>query len=377
MVTVLHNLVDWAPLGIPAFIFVVTLVVFFHESGHFLVARLCGVAVETFSIGFGGEIIGWNDRKGTRWKISWLPFGGYVKFLGDEGAASTPDREQLEKISPEQRASVFAFKPVWQRVLVVAAGPVANFILAFVVFFLLYTLVGARGLSTYVGAVQPHSPAAMAGIRAGDKITAVNGHPVRLFYDEMQPLIQAAKNQTLRLTFERQGRQMTVPVTPGLIDNTDIYGGHLKTIGIGISPASDTALNTVYLPVPIAKAPLIAAAQCWGIVDLSLTYLWRIVSHHADTSQLAGPIGVASMAKTEASHGFYALLTLVAFFSVSIGLINLFPIPLLDGGHLLYYACEAVLGRPLDARTQDVGFRVGLALVLGLVLFATWNDLVR
>jgi regulator of sigma E protease len=377
MLTVFHNLVDWAPLGIPAFIFVVTVVVFFHEFGHFMIARLCGVAVDTFSIGFGSEIVGWTDKKGTRWKISWLPIGGDVKFLGDENAASVPDREGLEKLSPADQRNAFPNKPLIHRILVVAAGPVANFVLAFVLFVVLFVTVGAKGLSTYVGGVQKDSPAAAAGIRAGDKITAVNGHRVQLFYGELQGLVQASRGKPLALSIERQGKSMTLQVTPRRIDAKDIYGEDLKAVAIGVFPATDTAENTVFLPVSLTKAPLLAAAQCWGIVDVSFTYLWRIVSHHADTSNLAGPIGMAQMAKSAASHGFYDLIYLVAFISVSIGLVNLFPIPLLDGGHLLYYACEAVLGRPLNARTQDVGFRVGLALVLGLVIFATWNDLVR
>jgi regulator of sigma E protease len=377
MLTILHDLYNWAPLGVPAFLFVITLVIFFHELGHFLVARACGVAIETFSIGFGGELFGWTDKKGTRWKVSWLPLGGYVKFMGDENAASSPDRERIAQMSDEERATAFPLKPLWQRMVVVAAGPVANFILAFLLFVLLLTVIGAKGLSTTVGAVQKNSPAAAAGIRPGDKITAIEGHPVRLFYGEMQDIIHSRLGKSTTLTIERQGRPMTLHITPGWIDNTDIYGAHLRTPGIGVEHGPDSPENTVYITIPLAKAPLIAADQCWSIVVNSLTYLWRIVSHRADASGLGGPIGMAQMAKSAASHGFYDLIYLVAFISVSIGMINLFPIPLLDGGHLLYYACEGVLGRPLDERTQDVGFRLGLALVLGLMIFASWNDIVR
>lgn len=336
MVTAIQNLVNWAPLGVPAFIFVITIVVFFHEFGHFFIARLCGVAVETFSIGFGSEIVGWNDKKGTRWKISWLPIGGYVKFLGDENAASMPDREKMENLTPDQHKNAFPHKALWQRSLVVVAGPVANFILAFAIFAILFATVGAKGLGTYVGGVQKGSPAAAAGILAGDKITAVNGKPVRLFYGELQGLVQESRGKQLTLSIERQGRPLTIKVTPRQISAKDIYGGNLKAVAIGVYPASDTPQNTVFLPVPWAKAPMIAAQQCWAIVDMSFTYMWRIVSHHADTSNLAGPIGMAQMAKSAASHGFYDLIYLVAFISVSIGMINLFPIPLLDGGHLLY-----------------------------------------
>jgi regulator of sigma E protease len=376
MLTFLQGLSDWALVGIPAILFVITFVVFFHELGHFLVARACGVAIETFSIGFGREIFGWTDKKGTRWKISWLPLGGYVKFLGDENAASTPDRERIANLDEAERRVAFPLKPLWQRALVIVAGPLANFVLAFFVFLLLLSTYGAKTLSTYVGDVVKGSPAAAAGMRAGDKIAAIDGKPIRMFY-ELQDTVQASNGKTLTLDIERGEQRLVLRVTPGQIDNTDVFGEHLKTLGIGVKHGDDTPENSVYIPVPLARAPYIAAAQCWGIIDISLTYVWRMVSHRADTSQLSGPIGIASRAKSAASYGFYDLLYLTALISVSIGLINLFPIPLLDGGHLLYYACEGVLGRPLGERTQDVGFRIGLVLVIGLFLFATWNDLIR
>jgi regulator of sigma E protease len=377
MFSVVHNLFDWAPLGIPAFIFVVTFVVFFHELGHFLVARACGVAIKTFSIGFGGEIVGWNDKKGTRWKISWLPFGGYVMFAGDENAASVPDRERLDAMSEEEKAKTFTLKPLWQRALVVAAGPVANFILAFIMFAVLLSAFGAMTIGTKVGAILTNSPAAAAGIKPGDRITAVDGEAVRMFYGEMQGAIRKKGPQPITLGIEREGRRFDLVVTPRLIDAKDVYGAKTKAVAIGIMPGDTTPDNTVYLPVPLAKVPQVAAAQCWGIVDGTFTYLWRIVSHKADASQLGGPIGIAQAAKSAASHGFYDLLYLVSLISVSIGLINLFPIPLLDGGHLLYYACEGVLGRPLNERAQEVGFRLGFAVLITLMIFLTWNDLIR
>lgn len=377
MLTMIHDLIAWAPVGIPAFLFVISLVVFFHELGHFLVARACGVAVETFSFGFGGEIYGWTDKKGTRWKICWMPLGGYVKFKGDENAASVPDQERIARMTDEERRNAFPLKPLWQRMLVVAAGPAANFVLAFVLFIILFAGFGARMLGTYVGSVQVGSPAAEAGIKLGDKIVAVNGNAVRLFQPDLVDAIQGSKQRTLSLTIQRGSERLTKSVTPRVLPVKDAFGGMVEYKAIGVGRDEVNPENLVEIPVPLAKAPLMAAYQCWGIVDSSLTYLWRIVSHRADASQLGGPIRIAKVAKRAASHGFYELVYLVAFISVSIGLINLFPIPLLDGGHLLYYACEGVLGRPLSERVQDVGFRVGLALVLGLFIFATWNDLVR
>ncbi|MGA7674397.1 MAG: RIP metalloprotease RseP [Rhizomicrobium sp.] len=377
MLSLLHDLFAWAPLGLPAFVFVITFVVFFHELGHYLVARACGVSIETFSIGFGSEIFGWTDRKGTRWKVSWLPFGGYVKFLGDADAASTPDRERVAAMDSGEKSSVLLFKPLYQRALIAVAGPAANFILAFVVFTVLFTTYGAKELSTYIGAVQPRAPAAVAGIKPGDKIIAINGERVHTFYGDLMDTILSSKSKSLSILIDRNGRSLTMDVTPGWIDNTDVYGAHLETRGIGVSPAGESAQNTVYIPILAAKAPLIAMVQTWRIVDVSLVGVWRMVSHRADASQLTGVIGIAGVSQKAASQGLYDLISLIAFISVSIGLINLFPIPLLDGGHLLYYGCEAVLGRPLGERVQDVGFRVGLALVVALVIFAAWNDLVR
>jgi regulator of sigma E protease len=372
----LHDLIAWAPLGLPAFLVVITFVVFFHELGHFLVARACGVGIETFSIGFGGEIFGWNDKKGTRWKISWLPFGGYVKFIGDAGPSSTPDREQLARMTEDEKATAFHLKPLLSRALVIVAGPAANFVLAILLFTCLYTFVGAKVLSTVVGSVTPNAPAAEAGIRPGDKITAINGKHVRMF-EELQVAVQANKTRPMVMTVERDGRSMTVGLTPRQIDNQDIFGTPIKTVGIGVTRGDPTPENSVYIPVSPLKAPLAATIQSWGIADLSLQLMWRMVSRQADTKQLSGPVGIAKIARSAASYGVYDLLYLIAFISVSIGLVNLFPIPLLDGGHLLYYACEALLGRPLNEGVQEAGYKLGLALVLGLMIFATLNDLIR
>jgi regulator of sigma E protease len=373
----IHDLVAWAPVGIPAFIFVIAFVVIVHEMGHFLMARACGVAVDVFSIGFGGEIIGWTDKKNTRWRLCWLPLGGYVKFAGDENAASTPDRARLAQMTEAEKAGAFIFKPLWQRALVVLAGPLANFALALVVFTLLFSTYGARTISTYVGDVTKDSPAAVAGIKAGDKITAVDGKAVKYFNPDLVGAIHDSKAKSVVLTVVRGDKTLAVNVTPREMTTPDIFGGKVQARVIGVKPDEVTPENLVYIPLPLTRAPVAAAYQTWGIVDLSLTYVWRIVSQRADASQLGGPIRIAKVAKSAAATGFYSLIYLVAVISVSIGLINLFPIPLLDGGHLLYYAFEGVLGRPLGERTQDVGFRIGLALVLGLMIFATWNDLVR
>ena len=377
MLTMFHDLIAWAPTGVPAFIVVIAIVVFVHELGHFLVARACGVGVKTFSIGFGPEIFGWNDTKGTRWKVSWLPLGGYVMFEGDADAASTPDAEAVAKMTDEEKARALPLKPLWQRAAVSAAGPVANFILALVVFTILFGTYGGRALGTYVGGIQDKSPAAEAGLKLGDKITAVNGKAVQYFSPDLIDAIQGSKAKTLVLTIQRGDQRLNLPVTPREIEVKDIFGSTQQNKAIGVARDETSPENILTFPISWGHAPVAAAFQCYAIVDTSLTYLWRIVSHRADASQLGGPVRIAKAAKSAASHGIYDFIFLIAVISVSIGLINLFPIPLLDGGHLLYYACEGVLGRPLPRRVQDAGIGFGLVLVISLMVFATWNDLVR
>jgi regulator of sigma E protease len=380
MLGALQGVVGWVPLGLPAFLFVITVVVFFHELGHFSVGRLCGVKVETFSIGFGPAIVQWHDRKGTVWKISWVPLGGYVKFFGDLDASSAPDQAGMQRMDAEEKSQALPFKPLYQRALVVLAGPIANFILAIAIFAALFATVGKpelsnRGLPARIGAVTPATPAASAGLKAGDLIAAVNGKPIQRF-DQLQKAIKGSGGKTLTFTVKRKNGAATLYATPRWIDITDIYGSKAKLFGIGVSPALDPSALTMVRLGPV-QAVGAAGVQTWQIVDTTLTYMWRIVSGRSDTTQLSGPIGIARISKKVASEGFLNLLGLAALISVSIGLINLFPIPILDGGHLLYYGCEAVLGRPLGAKAQEMGFRLGLALVLGLFVLATWNDLVR
>jgi len=314
------------------------------------------------------------------WKISWIPLGGYVKFLGDLDGTSAPDHEGLQAMSAEQRRDAFAFKPLYQRALVVLAGPAANFVLAIVIFAALFATVGRQELSTQklsarIGAVTAGSPAAAAGLKPGDLVRAVGTAPVSRF-EQLQKAIKGSRGKQLVLSVSRKGEPVTLRVTPKWIQVPDIYGSQSKLFGIGISPAVDpSSISLVRLgPIDAVGA---AGAQTWFIVDTTLTYMWRIVSGRSSAAELSGPIGIARISQKAASLGLLTLLGLAALISVSIGLLNLFPIPILDGGHLLYYGCEAVLGRPLGARAQELGFRLGLAVVLGLFILATWNDLVR
>lgn len=375
MVHAFGDLLSWVPLGLPAFLFVITIVVFFHELGHFLVARACGVAVETFSIGFGRAIFGWTDKHGTNWKVSWIPLGGYVKFVGDADAASTPDREKLEAMGPEEQAHVFQNKPLWQRTLVVAAGPAANFVLAILIFAATYVFVGQQIVRPVVDEVMPNSAASAAGVKPGDVITSVDGSAVESFVD-LQSVVAMGAGRTMPMTVRRDGKPKVLSVTPRLQSVKDRFGNVQKIGVLGIRNSVKPGEVEIVHYGPVAALGE-AVSQTWFVVDSTMTYLWRMVAGQQDASQLSGVVGIARVSGQVATIGFLALINLAALISVSIGLVNLFPVPILDGGHLLYYGFEAVRGRPLGARAQDVGFRVGLAVMLGLMVLATWNDLVR
>ncbi|HEY1710658.1 MAG TPA: RIP metalloprotease RseP [Rhizomicrobium sp.] len=372
--TAIQGLFHWVPLGLPAYVFLITVVVFFHELGHFAVARWCGVKVETFSIGFGPEIFGWFDRKGTRWKISWIPFGGYVKFLGDDNAASMPDREKIERLSVAERTQAFPNKSLLQRSAIVAAGPLANFILAVVIFSTFIFFFGYVIMPAVVGSVNPNSPAEAAGIQKGDIVRSVNGEKI-VEFDRLPEIVRFSAGQELTIGLERAGKLLTVHATPRLMHVTDKLQGDANVVALGVLSDPAAKLTVVHY------GPLESVGQgvqrVWLIIRDTLKTIWQMVAGYTDTSQLRGPLGMAGLAQKVAAVSFWSLIQLAAVISVSIGLINLFPIPMLDGGHLLYYAFEGVLGRPLGERAQDVGFRLGLAAVLGLVLLVTWNDLVR
>jgi regulator of sigma E protease len=358
-----------AVLVIPAFLFVITVVVFFHELGHFVVARLCGVKVDTFSIGFGREIVGFYDRKGTRWKISWLPMGGYVKFAGDADPSSRSDPEVLKNMDPAERAGSLHFKPLYQRAAVAAAGPLANFILAIAIFTVAFMISPAQPIEPpVIDEITAGSPAEAAGVQVGDVIQTVDGVPVVRFPD-LQRIVGESEGRQLRLGVVRSGQSLEIVAAPRSTEFTDSTGKAATAFRLGIVPR--------YEPLPFPQAFVRAVGQTWSIIQRTTVYLGQLLVGRASTNELSGPLGIAKAAGDWAAVGFIALLNLTAFISVAIGFANLLPIPVLDGGHLLYYAFEAVLGRPLGERAQEVGFRLGLALVLCLMLLATFNDLVR
>ena len=357
------------------FLFVLSLVVFFHELGHFLVARWCGVRVLVFSIGFGPELIGFYDRHGTRWKISAIPLGGFVKFFGDENAASVPDKARLAAMDAQERADSFMFQPVAKRAAIVVAGPLANFLLAIVIFAGVFMLYGKQTMSARVDSVQPDSAAAEAGFKTGDVVVAINGRPIENF-TEMQRVVSGSAGDTLSVIVDREGNRLVLQAKPALKEVKDNFGNvqHIGVLGISRSMApEDLKLH----PVAPPQAVVMAVQETWSVIERTLGYIGGVIAGREAANQLGGPIRIAQMSGQVASFGFVPLIQLAAVLSVSIGLLNLFPIPLLDGGHLLFYIIEGIRGRPLSERAQEVGFRIGLAIVLMLMIFATFNDIVH
>ncbi len=356
------------------FLFVLTIVVFVHEMGHFLVGRWCGVGVTAFSIGFGPEIVGFNDRRGTRWKLSAIPLGGYVKFVGDANGASVPDPEAVARMSPHERAVSFPTQPVAKRAAIVAAGPIANFLLAIAVFAGAIYFSGRYETPARVEAVQPNSAAARAGFQPGDVIRTIDGQTVNTFND-MQRVVSAAAGASLAVTVDRGGQVQTLTAVPDMIEERTPFGRHrFGRLGIN-GPNASAAKLVHYGPLESLK---LGVHETAFVVERTFDYIGKLVTGRESADQLSGPIGIARVSGEVARvGGVGGLIGLIALLSVSIGLLNLFPIPLLDGGHLMFYAFEAVRGRPLSERAQEIGFRIGLAFVLMLMLFAAWNDILN
>ncbi len=355
------------------FIAALTIIVFIHELGHFVVARWCGVAVEVFSIGFGREIYGWNDKHGTRWKICWLPLGGYVKFEGDANPTSFPQAEP----GPEtvRTPGNFHGKSVWRRAAVVAAGPFANFILSILIFASVFAFVGIPMNEPRVGEVQPGSAAEKAGIKIGDIVAVIDGKKIESFNDIVKSVSFRAGEQ-LNVVIQRNGTPIELRVVAGVLEEPDGFGGTSKRGLLGISPPKDagaTQLRRLSLPDAISQG----TSETWRIVSVTFKYLGKVVQGNESSKQIGGPISIAKMVGDAASTGFIRFAISIAILSTSVGLINLFPIPMLDGGHLVYYAIETVLGKPLGQQAQEWGFRLGLSLVAMLMAFGFWNDLTR
>jgi len=369
--TLSHGLIGYV---IP-FLFVLTIVVFFHELGHFLVGRWAGVKVLTFSLGFGPELFGFNDRHGTRWKVSAIPLGGYVKFFGDETEASTPSAEALAQMTAEERDLSFHHKKVGPRAAIVAAGPIANFLLAIVIFACMFTFFGKPNTSARVDKIEANSAAAAAGFQTGDVVTAIDGSKIETFSD-MQRIVSGRAGERLTFTVKRGEASLQLQGTPELREVKDPFGNVQRLGVLGITRQTATG-DVVTERVDPATAVWLGVKETWFVIDRTLAYISRIFTGRESADQVGGPLRIAQMSGQVATIGLGALIQLAAVLSISIGLLNLFPVPLLDGGHLLFYAIEAARGRPLSDRAQEVGFRIGLGLVLMLMVFATYNDILH
>jgi regulator of sigma E protease len=355
------------------FLAVITAIVFVHEMGHFLVARACGVRVETFSIGFGPELFGRTSRSGTRWRVSLLPLGGYVRMFGDLGDFEGPgdSANKLAAMTPEERAVAYRTKRVYQRAAIAAAGPAANFIFGIVLLAIMFGVYGQPQTPPVFGEVQAGSAAEAAGLKAGDKVLTANGEEVATFQD-LQRIVRLTVGEPVDLQIERGGQTLAVSVRPRMNEITDAFGNKQKVPLLGVAQPPDATKIVHHTP----WSALVAATRDTGqMVSATLKGVGQMLSGQRNSDQLSGPVGIAKQVGQAAHLGLAGVLIFAVYISINLGLVNLFPIPLLDGGHLLFYGVEAILGRPLGQRVQEYGFRVGLILVLALMVLATGNDL--
>ncbi|MFK3692612.1 RIP metalloprotease RseP [Agrobacterium tumefaciens] len=355
------------------FILVLSLLVFVHEMGHYLVGRWCGIRSTAFSVGFGPELVGFTDKRGTRWKISAIPLGGYVKFFGDEDAASKPDSSGLSHMSLEERAQTLSGAKLWKRAATVAAGPIANFILAILIFAVLFGIYGRMIADPVVAEVRENSAAAVAGVKAGDRLIAIDGEKV-LTFEDVRRYVGIRPGTPITVTVERAGEELTLPMVPTRTETTDQFGNKLEMgiIGIVTDQTSGNFRHIEYSPV---QALAEGVRETGHVITGTFNYIGNLVTGRMNADQLGGPVRVAQASGQMATLGISAVIQLAAVLSVSIGLLNLMPVPVLDGGHLVFYAIEAIRGRPLGAGAQEVAFRIGMMMILGLMVFATWNDI--
>ena len=356
------------------FIILITIVVFIHEYGHYYFAKKFGVGITDFSIGFGKEIFGWNDKYGTRWKICWIPLGGYVKFFGDRNVFSQAEQKKIiNQYDEESQKKLFILKPLYQRSIIIAAGPIANFILAVLIFTIINFFIGKDFTPAVIDDVEDNSPAFFAGIEKGDRIISIDQNKVESIL-EVSTFINTTNSETIEFLLLRNNEEISLLVTPKLVDGKDNFGNQIKKkiIGVKLAPLNN---NFNKKPLGPAKAVYYSIKEVWYVTTSSLNYLGKIFTGSGDPSQLGGPIRIAQITGQVSEYGIVPFFSVMAYISVSLGLINLFPIPLLDGGHLMFYSFEKILGRPLSQKTQEFFFRIGLFLLLSLMFFATFNDL--
>lgn len=352
-----------------SFLLVIGPLIFAHEYGHYIVGRLCGVKADVFSIGFGRELFGWTDRQGTRWKVGWMPLGGYVKFAGDMNPASAPSEDWLA-LPPEVRKRTFQAKTLWQRSLIVLGGPLANFLVAIAIFAAFFSIYGEPRTTPVVALVEPKSAADLAGIKVGDRIVTIDGSAIERFED-IAAIVSIRPEETMQLIVERSGRTVALTATPTALHERDRFGNEFRRGLLGIAPSGQTV-------VPLAPTEVIGAAirHTGDIVKMMVDTMVQVITGRRSVSELGGPLKIAQYSGQQATLGIAAAIEFMAMISINLGFINLLPVPLLDGGHLFFYALEAARRRPLSPVIQEWAFRSGLALLLGLMLFVTLNDLV-
>ncbi len=356
------------------FIVLIIVVVFIHEYGHYYFAKKYGVGVTDFSIGFGKEIFGWNDKSGTRWKVCWIPLGGYVKFFGDRNVFSQADQEKLlQKYNAEDREKLFVLKPLYQRALIVFGGPLANFILALIIFFSIYTFIGKDFTPAVINEVQKNSPAMIGGLKENDIILEIDGNKVESIM-EVSKFIMMSTDELIDFKIKISYDELLLKIKPDIVFGEDNLGNKInkRIVGIKLGAYNDQINHVKLGPT---KAIYHAAHEVYFVTISSLKYIGAMIFGKADTSQLGGPIRIAKISGQVAEFGVLAFVSMMAYISISLGLINLFPIPMLDGGHLMFYAFEKILGRPLSQKTQEGFFRIGVFLLLSLMFFTTFNDL--
>jgi len=356
------------------FIALIVVVVFIHEYGHYYFAKRFGVGVTDFSIGFGKEIFGWNDKSGTRWKVCLVPLGGYVKFFGDRNVYSQADNDKIIKeYSKKDQDKLFVLKPLYQRALIVFGGPLANFLLAILIFFSVYTFAGKDFTPAVINEVQKDSPAMVAGLKDNDIVVSIDGNEVKSIM-EVSKYIMMSTDEFINFTVNRYDQDLTFRVKPNIVEGEDNLGNKISKRMVGIKlGAYNNEVNHVKLGP--AKALFYAVNEVYYVSTSSLKYIGSMLTGKGDSSQLGGPIRIAKISGQVAEFGILPFISLMAYISISLGLINLFPIPMLDGGHLMFYTIEKVLGRPLSQKTQEGFFRIGMFLLLSLMFFTTFNDL--
>tara|TARA_B100000686_G_C16684663_1_gene913985 strand:+ start:77 stop:1183 length:1107 start_codon:yes stop_codon:yes gene_type:complete len=356
------------------FLILITVVVFIHEYGHYYFAKKFGVGVTDFSIGFGKEILGWNDKSGTRWKICWIPLGGYVKFFGDRNVFSQSEQlELINKYNEEDRKKLFILKPLYQRSIIVAAGPIANFVLAIVIFTMINLFIGKDMTPAIIDEVQKDSPAFQAGLKKNDKIISIDKNKVESIL-EVSTLINTSTSELIEFKVLRNSENLSIMVKPNFVEAKDSLGNKVnkRMVGIKLSLINNQLQKE---RLPPSKAIYYSFKEVWFVTITSLKYLGKIITGSGDSSQLGGPVKIAKITGQVAEHGLIPFLSVMAYISISLGMINLFPIPMLDGGHLMFYSFEKILGRPLTQKTQENFFRIGLFFLFSLMFFVTFNDL--